>query len=71
MSAILKVLNNYGVEQWQQHLKDALQLKILQTWINIHANSFLNKYHETKMGENVLEIISSTKIRACSLKNIC
>ena len=27
-----------------------LQLKILRTWINIHANSFLGKYHETKMG---------------------
>ena len=27
-------LNNYEAS-WQQHLKDALQLKILQTWINI------------------------------------
>ena len=51
------------------------------TWVNIHAsssasassslhNSFLVKYHEMKMIEGALEIISCTKIRACSLKNI-
>ena len=28
------------------------RLKILQIWINIRVNSFLDKYHETKMGEN-------------------
>ena len=42
----------------------------LRTWINIHTNSFLNKYHEMKMGEGAVEIISCTNIRACSLKNI-
>ena len=62
-------LNNYKAH-WQQHLKDTLQLKILRTWINIHANSILGKYHEMKMGEGDLEIISCTKIWACSLKNI-
>ena len=45
----------------------ALQLKILRTWINIDANSFLGKYHEMKMGEVALEIISYTKIHACYL----
>ena len=53
------------------HLKDTLQLKILQTWINIYVKSFLDKYYGTKMGEDALEIISCTKIRACSLKSIC
>ena len=54
---------------WQQHLKDTLQLKILRTWIDIHVNFFLGKYHEVKMGEGALEIISCTKIWACSLKD--
>ena len=40
------------------------------TWINIQANSFLGKYHEMKMGEGGMEIISCTKIRVYSLKNI-
>ena len=62
-------LNNYDAH-WPRHLKDTLQLKILRTWINIHANSSLGKYHYMKMGEGALEIISCTKFRACSLKNI-
>ena len=33
---------------------------------NIRANSFLGKYHETKMGGGALEIISCAKIRAYS-----
>ena len=37
--------------------------------ILIHANSFLGKY-EMKMGEGAMAVISCTKIRACSLKNI-
>ena len=50
---------------------DTLQLKILRAWTNnIHANSFLSKYHKIKMGEVAMEIINCTKIRACSLKNI-
>ena len=60
-------LNNYKAH-WQGYFKDTLQ--ILRTWINIHANSFLGKYHEMIMDENPLEIISWTKIRACSLKSI-
>ena len=60
-------LNNYKAH-WQRHFKDTLQ--ILRTWINIHANSFLGKYHEMIMDENRLEIISCAKIRACSLKSI-
>ena len=30
-------------------------------WINIHVNSFFDKYHETKMDEDALEIIISLK----------
>ena len=63
-------LNNCEAH-WQWHLKDTLQLKILRAWTNnIHANSFLSKYHKIKMGEVAMEIINCTKIRACSLKNI-
>ena len=40
-------LSNYETHR-QRHLKDALQLKILWTWINIRGNSLLGKYHETK-----------------------
>ena len=59
-------------QQWPGAiLKDTLHLKILQTWIEIHVNSFLDKYYETKMGEDALKIISCTKIRAFSLKIIC
>ena len=78
-SAVLKVtwfklcskffLNNYEAH-WRRHLKDTLQLKILRTWTNIHVNSFLGKYHKWKMGGVAIEIISCTKIWACSLKNI-
>ena len=46
-------------------------MKILGTWINIRANSFLAiKYHEAKMGEGAWEVISWRKIRACSSKKI-
>ena len=69
ISAIFKVLNNCEVH-WQGYLKYILQLNVLRTWINIRINSFLDKYDETKIGEGVLEIISCTKIRPCSLKNI-
>ena len=41
-------LDNYEAH-WQRHLKDTLQMKILRTWINIHANSFFGKYHEMIM----------------------
>ena len=41
-------LNNYKAH-WQRHFKDTLQMKILRTWINIHANSFFGKYHEMIM----------------------
>ena len=51
-------------------MKDTLQLKILRTWINIRVNSFLGKYHEMKMGEGALEIVSCPKIRAYFWKNI-
>ena len=53
-------VSNYEV-YWQRHLKDTLQWKILWRWINIHANSFLGKYHEMKMGERASEVISCTK----------
>ena len=66
ISAVFKVLNDYEAH-WQRHSKDTLQLKVLQTWINISINSFWNKYDETKVA---LQIISCTKICASSLKNI-
>ena len=62
-------LDNYEAH-WQRHLKDTLQMKILRTWININANSFLGKYHEMIIDKGSLEIISCTKIRACSFKSI-
>ena len=37
----------------------------------MHVNSFLDKYYETKMGEDALKIIGCTKIRTFSLKIIC
>ena len=64
-----KFFLNYEAH-WQRHLEVTLQLKNLGTWNNEHANSFLGKYHEMKMGEGVLQIISYTKIPACPLKNI-
>ena len=62
-------LNNYEAH-WQPHFKDTLQMKILRTWINIHANSFLGKYQEIIMDEHALGIINCTKIRVFSLKSI-
>ena len=35
----------------KRYMKDTLQLKILWAWTNIRANSFLGKYHKTKMDE--------------------
>ena len=61
-------LNDYE-GHWQWPLKDTLQLKIIRTRINVRAISFLGKYHETKTGEGAWEVISWTKIRACSTKN--
>ena len=42
----------------------------IRTWIDVLVSFFLGKYHETKMGEDALEIISCKKIRVCSLKYI-
>ena len=58
-------LNDNYEAHWQRHLKNTLQLKILRIWINVHADSFLDKYHEIKMGEGAVEIISCTKIGVC------
>ena len=44
-------------------MKDTVQLKILWAWIYIHANSFLGKCNETKIGEGTWEIIGCTQIR--------
>ena len=53
--------SKFFVNNWKfhcyWHLKDTLQLNILRIWINIRANLFFGKNHETK--------VSSTKIRAC------
>ena len=65
-SAILKVTWSH----WHRFLKDNLQLKILLRWVNIRANSFLGEYHETKINADVRKIISCTKLRGCSSKNI-
>ena len=54
-------LKNYR-EHWH---RPKLQLKILLTWMNICANSFLVKY-ETKFDEGAWKIISCTKIQACT-----
>ena len=45
---------------------DTLTLKILRKWINIRVNCFLDKYDKAKMSEGALEIVSGTKIGACS-----
>ena len=46
------------------------QLIILQTWINIFFHQDFGKHHETKTDEGAWKIISCTKIRACTSKNI-
>ena len=53
-------------------LKGSLQLNILRTWINIceFFHQDLGKDHETKVNEGNRQIISCTKIRACTSKNI-
>ena len=48
---------------------DALQLKILGTWVRIGTNYFLSKFLETKIDESAWKILY-TIIRACSSKNI-
>ena len=53
----------------QRHLRDTLQMKILQEWMNKTANSSLVKY-ETNINEGAWKTISWTKIQACTLKNI-
>ena len=49
---------------------DTLQLKILQTSINIRTNSFFSKYISTKIDESAWKIIIYTTIWACYSKNI-
>ena len=43
------------------HLKDTLQLKILQTWINIYVNSFLDKYMERKWAKMSWKLLVAQK----------
>ena len=62
-------LSNYKAH-WQQHLKGTLQLKILQTRINIGANSFLCKRLETKTDAGAWKIISYPKSWDCCSKDI-
>ena len=45
---------NYEI-LWQRHLKDTLQLKILQTWINIGTSYFLSKLLKMKFDESARE----------------
>ena len=73
-SAILKVtwyqpyskffLNNYEAH-WERYLNDILQLKILRSWMNMRAISFVGNYHETEMNEG-----ACTKIWDFSSMNI-
>ena len=62
-------LNIYEVH-WQRHLKDTLQLKILQQWINIRANSSLVNIMKPKLGEGARKTISITKVWAYFMKSI-
>ena len=48
---------------------DALQLKILRTWISIWTNCFLSIFLETKINESTWKIMYII-ICACSSKNI-
>ena len=43
-------------------MSDTLQFKIYRKWINMRANSFLGKYHETKIDKVIWKIISRIKI---------
>ena len=55
------------------NLKGTLQLKILSIWIKIRANFFINTWvniMKQKTDKGIWKIISCTKIRACTLKNI-
>ena len=68
---LFKVLSRQLPGKLRWHLKDTFQLKIFGRWINISAKFFLGiKHHQTKMGENALEVIISTKIRDFFSKNI-
>ena len=49
--------------------RDALQSKILRTWMSIGTNYFLNKFLETKIDKRARKI-NYIIIRACSSKNI-
>ena len=54
---------------WERQLRDTLQLKNLGKRINIRANSFLGKYHETKIDKGAWKIISCTNFQVGTLKN--
>ena len=54
-------------------LKDTLQSYFLETWINMHAKSFIKtsvNATETKSDEGDWKKTSCAKIRACTWKNI-
>ena len=54
-------------------LKDTLQSYFLETWINMHAKSFIKtsvNATETKSDEGEWKKTSCAKIRACTWKNI-
>ena len=70
ISYVQSILLNIYKVHWQRHFKDTLQLKIFRKWMNIRANSSLDEYHETKMGEGAQKTISCTKVWACFMKNI-
>ena len=57
-----KDLNNYEAH-WQRHY---IRHLIVEDFTDMdRVNSFLDKYYETKIDEDALEIICCTKIRAC------
>ena len=66
----LKFFLNNNEAHRLRHLRDTLQFKILQKWINLYANSLLIKRHETKIETGGMKFISCTKIRVCTSKII-
>ena len=65
---------NFLSQQLQGTLTKAFERHLivedLRTWINVTADSFLVKHHETKFDEGAWKIISCPKIQACTSKNI-
>ena len=68
LTAIFKVFSQQIWDTLTTALRDNLQLKILLTGINISANSFLAKHHETAIDKSAWKIISCAKILVIRIK---